>query len=67
MKISELETHLAEFRGRLGDVEIWEALPEYGERELTDESIKKFLRIVVHTYPKENRSEDFLVIGCHHG
>lgn len=64
--ISEIIKKLEEFKLELDDVEIFEALPEYGSREFTILNLEKFIRIETITHPRDNRKEEYkLVMGTH--
>ena len=65
MTISELEQVLAGWRKCFGDVEVNEALHEYGWRPLTAESVETFIRIETITYRDGRPTERNLVIGRH--
>ena len=66
MKLSEVEAALAALRQQYGDVEVNEAMPEYGFIPFTVESFASFVRFETTTYPNDDRPDkiDF-VMGRH--
>lgn len=64
MKLSELETVLADLRGQIGDVEVNEALPEYGWKPITEESVGCLIRVETSQARGEATTQE-LVIGRH--
>lgn len=76
MKISGIENYLAKLKVALGDVEVYEALDEYGHKNMDEIDLKNFIQIekqeaLDHSYcnamiHKCRRTvREFLVIGNH--
>ena len=65
MLISDLENYLEGLRHRHGDIEIHEAVKEYGHKDFTIESLASFIRIEQSYFKKEDITKHSLVVGRH--
>jgi hypothetical protein len=64
LKISDVVNRLRELQEERGDVEIFEALRDYGWCEFTPESLTKFIRIATGQ-ERGGPVVEYLVIGKH--
>ncbi len=64
LKISDVINRLRELQEERGDVEIFEALHDYGWREFTPESLAKFIRVAT-SQERGGPVVEHLVIGKH--
>lgn len=65
MKLSEMEAALATIREQFGDVEINEAVQEYGHKPFTNESFAAFVNFETSMYRDGRPDERNLVMGHH--
>lgn len=63
MKISELIDYLINMRKYQGNIEIFEARREYGYKEITEETLKTFIRRETETTKDETK--EIWMIGRH--
>lgn len=65
MRLSEIEQALAMLREQFGDVEVYEATPEYGTKPTTKESFESFVKFETTIY-KDGRPDKLELVMGHH-